>query len=563
MNCPHCSSRNDEDARYCTTCGRPVEQSHWPTAPPPKRKMPCGHCGAQIDSDARFCTACGKSVAELPAHSTPSEQGERVEASTPIAARLWLIALILGVPLLGFAVSSGIRAHFNSELRSEAAKQVPDVDPTKLVGLTVARLCETPDADTADLCQTDGNLALMRDASLGTGVVGLGLLSLIALAGFAAQSNRTLLLSLFRPGLYLAAIATTGLILAHALIAIAVIYYGESALINRVHFGVILAVGLGAMAGVAAVARSTFGVLQKAETIAIGEAVSPEEAKSLWEHAGQTARSLGALQPDNIVVGLDPTFFVTEANVTTLSGKLTGRTLFCSLPLARILTVEEFTAIVGHELGHFRGEDTRFSARFYPIYRGTASAIASLQTAGGDGSGVLALLPAIAIFSFFLERFTIAESLHSRTRELLADQAGAAATSARTMASALVKVHAFAGVWDSVEQASAEALQEGHVYRNASAVFAEAVANNATPAALEGIAGTHTSHPTDSHPPLAVRLESLNVELSTVAGEALAVSPAQSAASLVPETEAQEEALSESYQLLLARRLGLEPKVDG
>lgn len=474
-------------------------------------------------------------------------------------ARIWLLGLILGVPLLGFAVSTGIRAHLNSELRAAALKQAPDADSARLAALTVTRLCETPDSSTANLCSTDSNLGLMRSASLGAGAVGLGLLAIIALAGLAAQFNRSLLLSLFRPGLYLAAITVTGLIVVHAIIAIAAIYYGESALVNRIHFGVILAIGVGALAGVIAVARSTFGIVQKAETIAIGKSVSVDEAKGLWDHTTLVAEKLGALKPDHIVVGLDPTFFVTEANVASLSGTLAGRTLFCSLPLARILTVEEFTAVVGHELGHFRGDDTKFSERFYPIYRGTATAIASLQTAGGEGSGGLALLPAIAIFSFFLDRFAIAENRHSRSRELLADRAGAEASSTRAMASALVKVHAFTAIWNEVQQASIEAMKEGKVYRNTSALFAEAVANNATMAAFEGIADMHTSHPTDSHPTLAVRLRSLGIDLASVSDEALAVRPVPSAAGFVPETEAQEEALSETYQMLLARRLGIEP----
>jgi hypothetical protein len=61
------------------------------------------------------------------------------------------------------------------------------------------------------------------------------------------------------------------------------------------------------------------------------------------------------LMPETVVIGVDPTFFVTEAEVVTLSGRLWGRTLYCSMPLARILTVDELTAIIGHELGHFRG----------------------------------------------------------------------------------------------------------------------------------------------------------------------------------------------------------------
>ncbi len=477
---------------------------------------------------------------------------------TDVRARVVLLGLILGVPLVGLAVSSGLRVHLDNELRASRHREAPAANPSLFAGVTVAKLCASQGPVPTELCQTDTGLAFMRTASLGAGLAGLALVAAIAVAGNAARSNRSRLLSLFRPGLYVAALATTGLILVHAIIAITVIYYGETTLVNTVHGGFILAIGLGAIAGVAAVARSAFGMVRKAETAAVGTALAPGEARVLWDHVAAIARRLGSLQPDHIVVGLDPTFFVTEANVVTPNGVLTGRTLFCSLPLTRILTVEELTAIVGHELGHFRGEDTQFSEQFYPIYRGTATALARLQAAGGRGSGVVSLLPAMAIFGFFLERFSSAEREHGRSRELLADQAGVEVGSARTMAVALVKVHAFAGAWRAVQGASLKGMREGKAFKNASVVFADVVKNNATSAALSGIADAHTSHPTDTHPSLAVRLESLNLSVSEVATEALSIDPQPSAASLLPDVEAQEEALSRTYQALLAREVGIE-----
>lgn len=476
--------------------------------------------------------------------------------------RLLLIWVILGVPVLGFWVSTAIRAHNDTELQTLAARGRVHVAPSEVAGLTVERWCQLLGQTAGDPCATDTQLVWMRNASIGAGAVGLALVGAIALAGAVARSNRGLLLSVFRPGLYLAAVTTTGLVVVHAVIAMAIIYYGETALVNTVHGGLILAIGLGAIGGVAVIARSMFGAVQKAETKAIGVAVSMREAGPLWNHVAGIARTLGALQPDHIVVGLDPMFFVTEANVTTPGETLTGRTLFCSLPLARILTIDELTAIIGHELGHFRGEDTKFSGHFYPIYRGTATAIASLHAVGGRSLRAVSLAPAIAILSFFFERFAVAERLHSRMRELLADQAGVEATSARAMASALVKVHAYTGAWGGFQQASVRAMAEGKAYKNASTMFAQAVANGATPAALDGIADTQTSHPTDSHPTLAERLESIGVELAAVTADALAVTPDPSAASLVPETEVREEELSALYQRLLARQLRIEPKVQ-
>jgi hypothetical protein len=128
-------------------------------------------------------------------------------------ARLSLFGLILGIPLLGLAVSSGVRAHFDAELRAAAVKQVPDADPVKLAGLTVARLCETAAVESEDLCQTNTNLAFMQAASLISGAAGLGVLGLIGVAAFAARSSRKLLVALFRPGLYITAIAISALIL--------------------------------------------------------------------------------------------------------------------------------------------------------------------------------------------------------------------------------------------------------------------------------------------------------------------------------------------------------------
>ena len=78
-----------------------------------------------------------------------------------------------------------------------------------------------------------------------------------------------------------------------------------------------------------------------------------------------------------------------------------------------------------------------------------------------------------------------------------------------------------------------------------------------TPAALGGIANSHTSHPTDSHPPLPVRLAALGVTMETVAAASLDVAPSDGAIGLMGDIESREEALSDAYQYLLGRRLGI------
>lgn len=475
-----------------------------------------------------------------------------------MVSRVWLFSLLLAVPLVGFGVAEAVQANFNSELRSALRQQNPEATDTQLAQDTFDRLCESSDPTLRELCNTNSNLNLLSLFALGAGVAGLLVMTLIRIAGALARNSRSLLVTLFKPGLYLTVTVLIGLVLVHAAVAMAAIYYGESALGGRIHLRIIGIIGLGAAVGVFAMARGAFSLVRKAQTFVIGLALSRDEAPELWKQVEDTADQLQALRPQHLVVGLDPNFFVTEADVVCLNGTLSGRTLYCSLPLCRILTKGELISVLGHELGHFKGMDTKFSERFYPIYRGTASSLSSLQAAGGEGAGMIALLPAIAVLRYFLESFSVAESRLGRERELAADQAGASITSSSTIATALVKIHAFAGIWEGSQEVAANALREGKAFTNTSSLYAEAVGQSALPGVLEGLAESQLSHPTDSHPTLAVRLNSLQESISSVATGALDVTPLEPAILLVANPEKMEEAISETYQLILARQLGID-----
>lgn len=473
-------------------------------------------------------------------------------------SRAWLFGLVLGVPLLGLAVAEGIQAHFNSQLRSVLREQMPDADPTVLSHVTIDHLCDERAVELRDICATNDNLNLMSIAAVSAGAVGLVLLLGIWVGGSLARSNRRLLLYVFKPGLYLTAIALIGLVVTHAGVAMTAIYYGESMLLGRVHVFVILAIGLGALVGVLGIARNAFALVRKAQTVVIGKTMARPEAPVFWQRIDKIADRLGALRPENIILGLDSNFFVTEADVLCLSGKFSGRTLYCSLPLMRILSPIEFDSIIGHELGHYKGLDTHFSQQFFPIYRGTVNAIAALQETGAEGSRAVAVLPAIAVFSYFLESFAVAESIISRSREIAADKEAASVTDATIISTALVKVHAFSGFWASIQDAAEKVLREGRFFVNASKTYAEIVVEHAKPDLLEGLAETHLTHPTDSHPLLGARLESLGRSIKQVAAGALSVSPSPAAIELIPDVEQVEEEISTAYQAVLAQQLGVE-----
>jgi Zn-dependent protease with chaperone function len=378
------------------------------------------------------------------------------------------------------------------------------VAPEAFSRLSVDLLCENASPEIQSLCTTNQHLNLMRAGAFWAGIVGLTLLLVIRLAGTVARTNRWFLLYLFKPGLYLTVLLLVGLILVHAAVAMAALYYGESILAGRIHVFIIGAIGLGALIGILDMVSNAFALVQKVQTRVLGKIVSREQASALWQHVEDIAERLGALHPQHIVVGLDPNFFVTEADVVCLDGTLSGRTLYCSLPLCRILTTQEFSAIIGHELGHYKGQDTRFSQRFFPVYRGTIASILALhQQSDSHGARVIALLPAVAVLNYFLECFAVAEHRISRDRELVADQEGVTASDRDSMTSALVKVHAFAGYWQALETAIAEALHQGNMYANTSRMFAKVVALQATSETLQDIGATHLTHPTDTHPPLS------------------------------------------------------------
>jgi Zn-dependent protease with chaperone function len=470
--------------------------------------------------------------------------------------RIRLLALLLAVPLIGFGAAEGIRARLNSGLRSVIQRENPDLTGSELAHITVDLLCREFSSELPELCGMNNNLNLLSRVSIGAGAVGLLLLLLIHIAGRVARNNRTLLVFLFTPGLYLTALVLIGLIILHAAIAIVTLFYISVVFPELPYPRIILALSVGALIGVIAMIRGLFSTIRKARTFVIGKSLRREHAPDLWMLVEEAAQRLGSLKPDHIVVGLDPNFFVTEADVASLSGSLKGRTLYCSLPLCRILSVEELTSVIGHELGHFKGQDTKFSRYFYPIYAGTVSALATLH-ATQQGFSSIPMLPAIAVLSYFLESFSVAERRLSRERELEADRVGASLTSPRALASALVKLHAFIGLWEGWEGIIAALMRQGIALENISQGYADLVLQNARPEALQGIAEGRLAHPTDSHPPLAVRLQSLQIGLDDAANDALAVRPPQAAITLIPDAEKLEEEISQVYCLLLARRLGI------
>jgi Zn-dependent protease with chaperone function len=467
--------------------------------------------------------------------------------------RLMLLALLIAVPLIALYVGHQVRTRMDSGWHAAVTQQfgaAVAADPRN----ALEAICAAPDTarKVSDVCPDYQRLTWMKSIAIGTGAVGLGLMLLIALAGQVAKSNRVLLLSLFKPLLYVTVFGVLGLILVHGVLAMASIWYGESAMTGRVHVKAMGLVGVGAVLGVFSISRQLLATLRMITSKVKGKLVTRESNPTLWQYVDDLSRRLGTAPPRQIVAGLEPNFFVTEADVTCLDGDVKGRTLYLSLPVCRILNRGELAAIVGHELGHFRGADTQFSQRFYPIYRSAETALYAVAESTGHWLQNLALMPALYTLGYFLESFRVAESAVSRERELLADQAGVEAAGVEAMGSALVKVHAYSEVWEAVDKTMAEALRQGKQVINASVMYAGMVQENAAPTMLKGIAQKRIAHPMDSHPPLSLRLEALGVGLAQVSEAALTTAPDQPAIGLFAGTEGLEQDLTDfEHQLMV------------
>jgi Zn-dependent protease with chaperone function len=104
-------------------------------------------------------------------------------------------------------------------------------------------------------------------------------------------------------------------------------------------------------------------------------------------------------------------------------------------------------------------------------------------------------------------------SAHGRTRELAADGGGAKLAGASPTATALIKIHAFAPRWEDLRGDLGLLLVGGKRLPNLSEAFLQRVAARPHADLLADLGATHLSHPTETHPPLADRLQHLGFSL--------------------------------------------------
>lgn len=301
-------------------------------------------------------------------------------------------------------------------------------------------------------------------------------------------------------------------------------------------FAVLLAAGaaLALLTGIFARFPETFRVA--------GEVLRPDDAPELWLELRRVADKVGTAAPDQVVVGIDDNFFVTEHPVMVGGQSVRGKTVFVSLAMLKALSGPEAEAILAHEFAHFSGNDTYYSRRIGPLLNRFDHYIASLYQAGLARPVFYCALMLRQLHELSIQKL-------SRDREFRADAIAARTVTPEALGDALMRVMAYSSYRRRIEQDLFDAqAAHDHVeigYRLAAGFqkFATGFADAAD------LRESRTTHPFDSHPTLERRLLAIGrpVDVESIR-RSLAVEPDGTWYAKIPDAGRRESALWTVYE---------------
>ncbi len=258
--------------------------------------------------------------------------------------------------------------------------------------------------------------------------------------------------------------------------------------------------------GVAALAFYVIkNIFQKSESenSVYGELLSEADAPGLWATIRKLAAHLKTEPPKQIVAGIDTNFFVTESPLTLNEKTLTGRSLFISIPLLRVLDKDEANAVLVHELAHLRDGDTASSALLGPKLNQYDHYCHRLLESGNA--------PVFHVMNLFRAIFEFSLMRDSREREFSADKTAAQAISGSAISQSLIKIAAYSSYRSKTEYSIFETNQ-----KLAETIgISQRISNGWVPYAQSkefstDVQAANIPHPFDSHPALADRMSNVN-----------------------------------------------------
>jgi Zn-dependent protease with chaperone function len=433
-----------------------------------------------------------------------------------------LLALFL-IPVLSFLFTQHVQQVWDKAFVEGSAQQIqqdnniPEERKAELLALiastppSVACGAAHPDLASyrADVCDSLGNVwqfywvDLLNKAILAAGLLMLAMIAVLGRMAFKGRNAqyRSLVLA-WR----LLAGSSALMVVAQSAVVVWLSFW-VTAYFFHIYFIKLIAV-FGIVAGVAAVTAVVRIFAQIPwEMVVDGERVDEPEAPALWARIRALAAQLGTAAPDNIVAGIDANFFVTEGEMTVQDQRLTGRTLYVSLPLLRVLDQREADAVLAHELAHFKGGDTSSGAALGPKLAQFDTYCDAMRGAG---------LTMVAFFLLVTYRTILELALmrDSREREFLADRAAAQCTHALPLIRALIKVAAYSNYRGRIEQELFERKDRHEGAIGIATYVAQGLQPFAQSAEFQALMqDASVPHPFDSHPKLDERMQNVGCQI--------------------------------------------------
>jgi Zn-dependent protease with chaperone function len=183
--------------------------------------------------------------------------------------------------------------------------------------------------------------------------------------------------------------------------------------------------------------------------------------------------------------------------------------LFIGLPLMKSLTVEQFQAVLAHELGHLSGGHAAWGNWIYRLRLIWQRLDAAFSQTSHWGAA-----PIRAFFKWYIPRFSATSFPLARANEYEADAAALKLTSARSAAQALTAVSIVGSYlsekyWPKIHSAARELPQPAFApYSEFMATAIQDVPAHELLSWQQTALGTRTSYD-DTHPSLADRLQAM------------------------------------------------------
>ena len=297
-----------------------------------------------------------------------------------------------------------------------------------------SRICGSTDADILPLKEEMGSIcgrydmfAHLKNVSFYLLLFSVFSIVFIALLAGISTASQSAQYKTFVTGYTFAKVASVIQVLAQGAILLALLFYATVLWTNHYYPKLLMMAGFAILAAAYGIFKV---ILSKIDTtLELDENVTHrlgrEEGEKLFKKISELCEKSKTAPPDNVLLGIDDNFFVTESPVRLGGEILTGRTLYLSLFQLKNLTREEAEAILCHEMAHFSGDDTLFSKQTSPLIQKVNGFMDVLHAS-------TLTLPVFYFMQFFMGVFFVSFQKISREREHRADRA------ARTVAQALI-----------------------------------------------------------------------------------------------------------------------------